>query len=216
MTMQNVRDRLDIKLNDQTAAELSRRPIQYETGFTLLPGTLHHQGARTRQRDRAHRHVPDELRHSQPQSGRPHACRSAPSSSAASACRSASAVYSVKKSGDAVNPLVYDGQKLMPSVTRVFSRGRDLYVFLQAYEPGRPAAAAGRIRDFLPGRGEGVRNRAAGGDRADVDSKTKARPVRFSVPLENLPPGRYECQVTVLQPGASRAAFWRAPVVVVP
>ena len=38
VTIQNVRDRLDIRLNDQTAAELARRPIQYETGFTLLPG----------------------------------------------------------------------------------------------------------------------------------------------------------------------------------
>src|SRR3954471_12243269 len=37
-TMQNVRDRLDIKLSDETAAQLAVRPIQYETGFTLLPG----------------------------------------------------------------------------------------------------------------------------------------------------------------------------------
>ena len=50
------------------------------------------------------------------------------------------ALYTVKqKSGGDGNPLVYDGQKLMPSVTRVFSRGRDLYVFLQAYERARPA-----------------------------------------------------------------------------
>ena len=33
-----------------------------------------------------------------------------------------------------VNPLVFEGQKLMPSVTRVFSRSRELYVFLQAYQ----------------------------------------------------------------------------------
>ena len=36
--MQNVRDKLDIKLTDETAAQLAKRPIQYETGFTLLPG----------------------------------------------------------------------------------------------------------------------------------------------------------------------------------
>src|SRR5207344_2300863 len=34
----NVRDKLDIKLTDDTATQLSKRPIQYETGFTLLPG----------------------------------------------------------------------------------------------------------------------------------------------------------------------------------
>src|SRR5260221_230526 len=38
LTIQNVRDKLDIKLSDETAAQLARRPIQYETGFTLLPG----------------------------------------------------------------------------------------------------------------------------------------------------------------------------------
>src|SRR5262249_24014675 len=38
ITIQNVRDRLDIRLNDQTAAQLSSRRIQYDTGFTLLPG----------------------------------------------------------------------------------------------------------------------------------------------------------------------------------
>ena len=33
-----MRDKLDIKLSDQTAAQLATRPIQYDTGFTLLPG----------------------------------------------------------------------------------------------------------------------------------------------------------------------------------
>src|SRR5205823_1835495 len=37
-TIQNVRDKLDIKLSDDSAAQLATRPIQYETGFTLLPG----------------------------------------------------------------------------------------------------------------------------------------------------------------------------------
>src|SRR5205823_5474635 len=38
ITVQNVRDKLDVKLSEATAAQLARRPIQYETGFTLLPG----------------------------------------------------------------------------------------------------------------------------------------------------------------------------------
>jgi hypothetical protein len=32
------------------------------------------------------------------------------------------------------NPLIEDGQKLIPSVTRVFSKNRDLLIYLQAYE----------------------------------------------------------------------------------
>ena len=37
-TVANVRDKVDIKLSEATAAELAKRPIQYDTGFTLLPG----------------------------------------------------------------------------------------------------------------------------------------------------------------------------------
>ena len=38
----------------------------------------------------------------------------------------------------------------------------------------------------------------------------------FSVPLGKLQPGRYTCQVSVLDPGAQKFAFWRAPVIVLP
>ena len=33
-----MRDKLDIRLSAETASQLAKRPIQYETGFTLLPG----------------------------------------------------------------------------------------------------------------------------------------------------------------------------------
>src|SRR6266404_3530174 len=37
-TITNVRDKVTAKLNEATAGELSKRPIVYDTGFTLLPG----------------------------------------------------------------------------------------------------------------------------------------------------------------------------------
>jgi hypothetical protein len=37
-TITNLRDSVDIKLTDATAIELAKRPIQYDCGFTLLPG----------------------------------------------------------------------------------------------------------------------------------------------------------------------------------
>src|ERR1043165_7726850 len=37
-TVQNIREKYDMKLTGQTAAELSKRPILVDTGFTLLPG----------------------------------------------------------------------------------------------------------------------------------------------------------------------------------
>ena len=39
-----------------------------------------------------------------------------------------------KDKAETTNPLVVDGQKMIPSVTRVFSKAKDMYVFLQAYE----------------------------------------------------------------------------------
>ena len=37
-TVSNVRDKVNIKLTDATAAELATKPIEYDFGFTLLPG----------------------------------------------------------------------------------------------------------------------------------------------------------------------------------
>src|SRR4029450_1305091 len=37
-TLQNMRDHLDVPISNETAAQLATRPIQYYTGFTLLPG----------------------------------------------------------------------------------------------------------------------------------------------------------------------------------
>ena len=76
-----------------------------------------------------------------------------------------------KDKEQAANPLVQDGQKLIPSVTRVFSRSRDMYVYLQAYEPGaaevKPLVA---FVTFYRGRIEGLRDPAAAGDRSDGQS----------------------------------------------
>ena len=41
-------------------------------------------------------------------------------------------------------------------------------------------------------------------------------PLRFSLALEALTPGRYDCQVTILDATAQKVAFWRAPIVVIP
>ena len=54
-TVQNVRDKVDIKLSGETAAQLAKRPIQYDTGFTLLPGTYTFEVPGARRRNGPHR-----------------------------------------------------------------------------------------------------------------------------------------------------------------
>ena len=73
------------------------------------------------------------------------------------------AIYNATKEKErniqlAVDPLVVNGARLVPSVTRVFSKSKDMYVYLQAYQQGSSNgdAAAGFICKFLPGLGESV------------------------------------------------------------
>ena len=49
-----------------------------------------------------------------------------------------------------------------------------------------------------------------------MDPKSKAVPLAFDISLGKLTPGQYDCQATVLDPTGQKAAFWRAPVMLVP
>jgi len=46
-------------------------------------------------------------------------------------------------------------------------------------------------------------------------NRLKTVPLKFDLTLSKLPPGRYNCQVTVLDPAGQKAAFWNAPVMLV-
>lgn len=217
VTIQNVRDKLDIPISTQTAAELATRPIQYETGFTLLPGKY---VIKFLARDaEAGRIGTYQASFTVPNLNR-ELTRLPISSVVLSSQRvsAGEALHTVKgtDAAQAANPLVFEGQKLVPSVTRVFSAARDMHVYLQAYERGaettQPLVA---FATFYQGEVKAFETQpiaVTGG----MDARSKAVPIRFSVPLQQVRPGRYDCQVTVLEPGGKKVAFWRAPVVVVP
>jgi VWFA-related protein len=216
VTHQNVRDRLNISLSDDTASQLATRPIQYETGFTLLPGKY---VIKFLARDATTGRIGTyQASFTVPNLNREEV-RLPISSVVLSSQRVPldAALFSVQQrvSADAVNPLISDGQKLIPSVTRVFSRTRDLYVYLQAYE--RAATATQPLVAFVSFyRGEEKVMETAPLTVAEgMDPRSKAVPLRFSLPLEGLEPGQYECQVTVLEPTGQKAAFWRGSVFVV-
>jgi hypothetical protein len=125
------------------------------------------------------------------------------------------ALYNASKDkgkAEAFNPLLHDGQKLIPSVTRVFSRSRDMYVYLQAYAGAQPLLT---YVTFYSANQKTLETAPLSITRT-LDNRLKTAPVQFSVPLTQLVPGDYNCQVTVLDPATGKAAFWKAPVVVVP
>jgi hypothetical protein len=100
-------------------------------------------------------------------------------------------------------------------VTRVFSRSRQLYVYLQAYE--RNAEQMHPLVAFVSLYRDGAKV-LEGAPQAVVDGmnpRSKAVPLRFDLTLGDLSPGSYDCQVTVLDTTDQKAAFWRAPIVIV-
>jgi VWFA-related protein len=208
VTHRNVRDKLEIPVTSRT--------IQYETAFTILPG-------RYVLKVLARNGVTGTIGTFQSSFTVPNLDRDnvrLPISSVVLGSQrvpASSALFSVKQKvgQDVANPLVSGGQRLVPSVTRAFSAGRPLFVFLQSYERGtavmRPLVATVTFyRD-----GAKVFETEPLGITEGLDAKSRAVPIRLTVPLAGLPPGSYDCQVTVLDPGDRRAAFWRAPIVLI-
>jgi hypothetical protein len=219
-TIQNVRDKVDIKLSGATAAELTKRPIEYDTGFTLLPGAYKMKFlARDAETGRIGTY---ETKFVIPNLNKEE--KRVPISSVVLSSQRVDmrdALFNAAKDRDkpkveAANPLIQDGQKLIPSVTRVFSKSRDMYVYLQAYERG--AAAMQPLVAFVTFYREKEKafETPALPVTEGLDMKSKAVPLRFAFALDQLATGKYTCQVTVLDPTGQKAAFWQAPVMVVP
>lgn len=231
-TMSNLRDHVDIKLSNETAAQLTRRRVEYDTGFSLFPGKyLIKFLARDDETGRigtfqTYFVIPDL---NQVKS------RVAISSVILGSQRVdlGNALYNVvrgKKQAEdnAANPLVQDGSKLIPSVTRVFNQHEKLYVYLQAYAKDPPAQggaeAASQKADaassyfaymsFYQGR-----KLVYVGPLVKVSAKPETHlgviPIQFQVGLGGITPGKYVCEVTVLDASGHRAAFWRGPFLLV-
>jgi VWFA-related protein len=218
-TVSNVRDKVNIKLSDATAAELAKRPIEYDAGFTLLPGKyVMKLLARDAETGRIGTFETTFVIPNLNKEDKRIAISSVVLGSQRVDLREA--LYNVKEKdkdkAEAVNPLVQDGLKLIPSVTRVFRKSRELYVYLQAYEQDVPAAQplvafvslyAGHNKVF---QSEPLKVLTGAANRL------RTMPLQFSLPLKDLPAGSFDCQVTVLNPEAQKSTFWRAPVVVIP
>ena len=213
----NVRDISDIKLKGETAAQLAKTSIAYNTGFTLAPGTysikvLARENESGKMGTYEQKFVIPDLTTEQ---------KRLPISAVVLSNQRQdlnTAVYTAEKDKKllAEDPLVQDNKRLIPSVTRVFRKGQDMYVYLEAYEPAaqstQPLVATvsfyhGKLKAFETAPLE---------VNEGLNPKSKALPLKFDVPLAKLAPGRYDCQVSVLDPTAGKFNFWRVPVVVLP
>jgi VWFA-related protein len=216
-TITNVRDKVTAKLNEATAGELSKRPIVYDTGFTLLPGEYTIKFlARDAETGRIGTYqttfVVPNLNNEE---------KRLPISSVVLSSQRVDlkdALYNTVKDKDRrddINPLVQNGQKLIPSVTRVFRKDHNMYVYLHAYQQGSGIQPLVAVVSFYRGQEKAFETRPIEITEG-LNDRLKTVPLHFDIPLDELAPGKYECQVTVLDPTGQKAAFWQAPILVVP
>jgi len=211
----NVRDSVPLKFKGETAAQLAKHPVVYDTGFSLAAGNysikfLARDNETGKMGTFEQKFVVPDLSTNQ---------KTLPLSSVVLSNQREkldAAIFTAERDKKllASNPLVQGGIKLVPSVTRVFRKDQDLYVYLEAYEPNaettQPIVATvsfyrGKTKAF-----ETAPLEVTDG----LNPKSKALPVKFSVPLSKLQPGRYTFQVSVLDPAAQKFTFWRTPMVV--
>jgi VWFA-related protein len=213
----NVRDFQEIKLKGETAGQLARRTLAYDTGFILLPGTyslkfLTRENATGKMGTFETKFtIPDlttQVKYVPISSVVLSSQRQPMNQSLATAERDKRIL--------AQNPLVQDNTKLIPSVTRVFKKDQEMFVFLEAYQPeAQSTQALVATVSFYRGKVKAFET-APLAITEGLNARSKALPIRFSVPLGKLQAGRYTCQVSVLDPQSQKFAFWRAPIVMVP
>jgi len=218
-TVSNIRDTTPIKLSDATAAEWAKRPVSYYSGYTLLPGKY---TIKVLARD----DVTGTMGTYQTSFVIPNLnkeLKRVPISSVVLASQrtpATEAIYNVSKGKEqakqvAADPLVQNGEKLIPSVTRVFSKGHNMYVFLQAYEGVEtPSPLVGFVSFYQ--NGKKVFETQPEEVSPLANTRLETAPLNFTVDLASLAPGKYDCQVTVLDPSGGKGAFWKAPIMIVP
>jgi len=132
-----VRDDINVKLKGESAGQLSKHNLEYDTGFTLQPGSytlkfLARENETGKMGTFETKFVVPDLT--------TEAAYLPISSVVLSYQREklSAALASAEKDKKLLgaNPLIQDGSKLVPSVTRVFRKDEDMFVYLEAYQPG--------------------------------------------------------------------------------
>ncbi|WP_180542273.1 VWA domain-containing protein [Nevskia soli] len=225
-----VRDTIPIKIDQTVASEVTRKQIQYDTGFTLAPGKY------------KLRFVARE--NGEGKTGTFETGFTVPDLGSGAALRMSSVILSnqrepvkrqiaganIKKKLLDQNPLIdpATGQKTVPNVTRVFRPGQNLSVYFEVYDPASPAGAANDNSSANPANRFASIAATVGlyqGSKKVFESRPvrvyrlSARgdgvlPVRIETPLTGIAPGQYTCQVNVIDEFGKKFAFPRTSLAV--
>jgi len=206
-----------VKLAVNAANEVQRKNVQYDTGLNLPSGKYHlkvvvreNEDGRTGSFETDFV-IPD--------------LKSTPVKLSSILMASQLQPASKKDSG---NPLVRNGEVVVPSVTRVFSANQHLYLYYEVYDPAKgtaPAAVSSGQKNAKPGV-QLISNVAFfQGDTKAYETPLvrvqdltvpgrKAAVFQLDVPLSQLKPGFYTCQVNVIDDAAGHFVFPRLAMLV--
>jgi VWFA-related protein len=216
-----VRDTIPLKLDEATAGQVVRRNIQYDTGLTLAPGkyTLRFVARENGEGKVGTFETPFTI----------------PDLASGSALRLSSLVFSNQRGQQAAgvknskklleqDPLIDSaGQKTVPNVLRIFRPGQDLFVYLEVYDPTIPEALPQNIRvtsvaadlALYEGDRKVMETQPVRVNRLDP-KRQNVLALRLQAGLKDLKPGKYVCQVNVIDELGKRFAFPRTQVVLLP
>lgn len=209
----NIRD--TVKLALDASQQVQRKNIQYSTGFTLAPGRYHLKFV-VRENQTGNMgsfetdiQVPDLKKAS---------------------LKLSSVVLSSQRTPNTaknlVNPLVRDGVELVPNVAHVFRQDQHLYFLYEVYDPSRkveggaPASSPGLGRrpsgavrvltsiEFLMGGVKVYETPQVEATQVNIPGRD-AVSFEFDVPLTQLKPGTYVCQVNVVDDAGGSFSFPR-------
>jgi len=214
----NVRDTVKLALDQQAA----RKNIQYSTGFTLAPGKYHLKFV-VRENQSGNMgsfetdlNVPD--------------LKKLPMKLSSVVLASQRTTNNAKNTP---NLLVRDGLEYVPNIAHVFRQDQHLYFLYEVYDPSKekdapqPAAAPGLERrvggpvkvltsiEFLSGGTKVYETPLVTAGEVNVPGRD-AVSFQFDVPLAQLKPGTYVCQVNVIDDAGGSFSFPRMALKVTP
>jgi VWFA-related protein len=195
--------RQTVKLAVNSSQEVQRKNIQYSTGFTLAPGRYHMKFV-VRENQAGNMgsfetdiQVPD--------------LKKAP-------LKMSSVVVSSQRTPDAdkhaTSPLVRDGLQWVPNIAHVFRQDQHLYFLYEVYDPAKEKDVKGNQIKLLTNiefvnNGTKVYETPLVTAHAVNDAEHDAVVFQFDVPLTQLKPGTYICQVNVIDDAGGSFMFPR-------
>jgi VWFA-related protein len=218
----NARETVKLALDE--SRQVRRKNVQYNTAFVLPPGKFHIKFVvRENQTGRLGSFatdvtVPD--------------LRKAPLKMSSIVLASQRAPAEPKKNN--TNPLIRDGQELVPNITHVFTPEQHLYMQYEVYDAARdkrelvatgtsgqqqkPQKNAVRVLtnvEFLQGNAKAYETPLVEAREINAPER-KAAVFQLDVPLSQLRPGLYTCQVNVIDDAAGSFSFPRMAILVKP